>query len=311
MKQFLISTVILLFVYTGYAQIKTTTWSNQHRKDTRLKVSDNNRYLVYDDGTPFVWLGDTAWELFHRLTREEADYYLEDRAQKGFTVIQAVVIAELEGETRPNAYGDLVLNDKDPKKPNEAYFQHVDYIVDIAASLGMYVGMLPSWGYLWKTSPGNERLIFNSESARVYGEYLGTRYKDKPVIWILGGDSNPENQEEIDIIESLAAGIRSAVNESQLITFHPRGPGRSSDYFHDSQWLDFNMSQSSHAAKGFDNGIFAELDYNLEPVKPTIDGEPRYEQIVTEFYHQGAHPMDKFTNNDTRSAAYWSLLAGA
>jgi hypothetical protein len=33
-------------------------------------------------------LGDTAWELFHRLTREEADLYLKDRAAKGFTVIQ-------------------------------------------------------------------------------------------------------------------------------------------------------------------------------------------------------------------------------
>lgn len=56
----------------------------------RLKVSENKRFLVYADGKPFFWLGDTAWELFHRSSREEADRYLENRARKGFTVIQAV-----------------------------------------------------------------------------------------------------------------------------------------------------------------------------------------------------------------------------
>src|ERR687884_1803920 len=62
-----------------------------------LRVSGNRRFWVHADGTPFFYLGDTAWEMFHRLTREEADRYLENRRQKGFTVIQAVVLAELDG----------------------------------------------------------------------------------------------------------------------------------------------------------------------------------------------------------------------
>jgi len=70
----------------------------------QLKVSENHRFLVYADGRPFFWLGDTAWELFHRLNREEADRYLENRARKGFTVIQAVALAELDGHAVPNAY---------------------------------------------------------------------------------------------------------------------------------------------------------------------------------------------------------------
>lgn len=56
----------------------------------QLKISDNHKYLITKEGKPFFWLGDTAWELFHRLSREEADTYLKDRAAKGFTVIQAV-----------------------------------------------------------------------------------------------------------------------------------------------------------------------------------------------------------------------------
>ena len=75
----------------------------------QLRVSDNQRFLVYEDGRPFFYLGDTAWELFHRLDRDEADAYLEDRAAKRFTVIQAVVLAERDGLTVPNPYGHLPL----------------------------------------------------------------------------------------------------------------------------------------------------------------------------------------------------------
>ena len=76
-----------------------------------LKVSEDGRFLVYEDGRPFFYLGDTAWELFHRLNREEADEYLENRAAKGFTVIQAVVLAELDGLRDPNPYGHVPLVD--------------------------------------------------------------------------------------------------------------------------------------------------------------------------------------------------------
>ncbi|RPH90875.1 MAG: DUF4038 domain-containing protein, partial [Calditrichaeota bacterium] len=45
-----------------------------------LKIADDARHIVYQDGSPFFWLGDTAWELFHRTLREEADLYLSNRA---------------------------------------------------------------------------------------------------------------------------------------------------------------------------------------------------------------------------------------
>ena len=84
----------------------------------RLKVSENHRFLVTENGKPFFYLGDTAWELFHRLNREEADRYLADRAKKGFTVIQAVALGELGGVEDSNAYGHRSLLDNDPTRPD-------------------------------------------------------------------------------------------------------------------------------------------------------------------------------------------------
>jgi hypothetical protein len=150
----------------------------------RLKVTVNRRYLQYESGKPFFYLGDTAWELFHKLNREEAAKYLTNRAQKGFTVIQATVLAAGNGLTVPNAYGDLPFIDKDATRPNEAYFKHVDFIVNKAAELGLFIGMLPSWGNYWASST----VFFTPEAAKQYGRFLGARYRDKPIIWILGGD---------------------------------------------------------------------------------------------------------------------------
>src|SRR5690554_7871590 len=78
-----------------------------------LMVSEDGRRIVRSDGAPFFWLGDTAWELFHKLNREEAHLYLCNRAKLKFNVIQAVALAELEGLTTGNAYGrtPLKMND--------------------------------------------------------------------------------------------------------------------------------------------------------------------------------------------------------
>src|SRR6185436_8797998 len=82
----------------------------------QFTVSSNHHYLL-KEGRPFFWLGDTGWELFHRLDREEADRYLKRRSEQGFTVIQAVVLAEMDGLHKPNVYGQTPLSDDDPGKP--------------------------------------------------------------------------------------------------------------------------------------------------------------------------------------------------
>src|SRR5689334_3846507 len=98
----------------------------------QFSISSNKRFLL-KDGKPFFWLGDTGWELFHRLNREEADRYFKQRSEQGFTIVQAVVLAEMDGIRDPNPYGEVPFANEDPTKPNEKYFEHVDYIVNKAA----------------------------------------------------------------------------------------------------------------------------------------------------------------------------------
>jgi len=302
-----------------------------------LRISENGRYLAKSDGSAFLWIGDTAWELFHKLDRDEATEYLKNRKAKGFTIIQAVVLAENDGLRTPNPYGAVPFIDLDPNKPNEAYFEHVDFIVSKAEQLGLTIGMLPTWGdKVYSKNPGAGPIVFNKENAHAYGAFLGKRYKDKPIVWILGGDRNIANDEVLEIWRNMAAGIKSGDDRQHLISYHPRGASSSSSQLHHENWLDFNMYQSGHDKHFNQVYRYASGDRDLKPAKPTIDGEPAYEDISIRFWDYmdfGKPSMQRvpegvldenglikerdhfeagfFDDYDVRIHAYWNFLAGA
>ena len=273
---------------------------------TSLTVSGNQRYLVDGDGKPFFYLADTGWELFHRLNEKDAAFYFSKRADQGFTVIQCVILAEFDGLRVPNANGDLPLLDNDPAKPNEAYFKHVDRLVDLMQQHGLVAGLLPTWGDKWNQAWGKGPEIFTPENARGYGEFLGRRYRDKAVIWILGGDRPVKDDRQRAIIANMAEGLRAGDGGRHPITFHPCGQQQSSLYFHDAPWLAFNLSQTGHA-RNAKNYEFMARDYARTPVKPCLDGEPGYEDHPNGFKSENGW----LGQHDARRSAYWAVFSGA
>jgi len=274
----------------------------------RLKISDDKHFILKEDGSPFFYLGDTAWELFHRLNREDSEHYLKNRADKQFTVIQAVVLAELDGLNDPNPYGQKALVDNDPTKPNEEYFEHIDFVVSKAEELGLFIGMLPTWGSNWNKPPGQGG-IFTPANAGTYGEFLGKRYKDKPIIWILGGDRPVENDTHRAILKALAQGLRRGDGGNHLITFHPPGGQGSSTWLHSEPWLDFNMRQNGHVPEFTGRYDHTRADYDrTDPVKPVIDGEPIYEDHPVSFRPK---ELGHSVAADVRRPLYWDLFGGA
>lgn len=280
----------------------------------RLKVSENQRFLVYEDGRPFFYLGDTAWELFHRLNREEAERYFADRARKGFTVIQAVALAEEDGLNTPNPYGHRPLVDNDPARPDvkpgpqDDYWDHVDALVNQAEAHGLFLGLLPTWGDKWNRRKGAGPEVFTPQNAETYGAWLGARYRDKPIIWIVGGDRPIENDTHRAIVDAMARGLRRGDGGRNLITFHPPGGRGSAEWFHDAPWLDFNMRQNGHTPEFNPRYAQTRTDYDRQPVKPVLDGEPIYEDHPVSFR---AADFGHSTATDVRRPLYWNLFTGA
>lgn len=281
-----------------------------------LKVHPEGHYLMTESGRPFFWLGDTAWELFHRATREEAIRYLDNRAKLGFTVVQSVAIAELDGIGTPNAYGQkpfsFVRGAKEPEplvpeNGKNGYWDHVDFIVKAANERGIIVAMLPTWGRWWK-----QDAIFTPSSGRRYCEWLARRYREAGVVWVLGGDRPIDTPEERAVIDAMAAGLRAGDGGRHLLTFHPHGGGASSQSLPDCAWIDFHMRQNGHTIHyPQDPGeryAGTLQDALREPAKPILDGEPVYE----------GHPIDFRADEhghtiaaDVRRAFFWDLFNGA
>lgn len=285
-----------------------------------LKISANKRFFQTADGKPFFWLGDTGWLLFAKTTREEAIEYLETRQQQGFNVIHVMVLHSVGIK---NVYGDYALINSDVSTPavtpgsnfNDTaaydYWDHVDFIIDEAAKRGIYIALVPVWGSNVKEGK------VNVKQAEVYAKFLATRYKNKNnIIWVNGGDIR--GSEGLEVWKMIGTTLRK--NDTRhLITFHPRGRYSSSDWFHKESWLDFNMFQSGHRTYeqdttsteknhfGEDNWKYVNADYNLQPIKPTMDGEPSYENIP-----HGLHDysLPRWTADDLRRYAYWSVFAG-
>lgn len=284
------------------------------QKLPRLKVSENRRFLVTEAGEPFFWLGDTAWELFHRLDREQADRYLRKRAAQGFTVIQAVALAELDGHTVPNAYGHLPLTDLDPARPavkdgpGNDYWDHVDYVVGRANELGLRIAFLPTWGRYWHDRVKDGKPLFTPRNAEAYGEWLGRRYKDRGLIWALGGDRGVDNEGQKEILRAMARGLRKGDGGAHLMTFHPPGGAGSAQWFHDEDWLDFNMRQNGHVAEYTGRYALTRADYDRRPAKPVLDGEPLYEDHPLSF---DARRLGHSAAADVRRPLYWDLFGGA
>ncbi len=173
----------------------------------------------------------------------------------------------------------------------------------------MYIGFLPTWGDKWNIKRGAGPEIFNPQNAGVYGAWLGERYKDTPnIIWILGGDRAIETDAQRETIRAMARGLRTGDGGAHLMTLHPTGGSGSSAWFHDDDWLDFNMRQNGHTPEFTGRYDQTRADYNRTPVKPVVDGEPMYEDHPVSF---NAASLGHSIASDVRRPLYWDLFSGA
>jgi hypothetical protein len=315
--------VVLVALSTRHCDAYQKKEAQRPLDNGRLVVSQNCRFLQHENGEPFFWQGDTAWRLFQKLNRSEVETYLENRRRKGFNVVQAAMLYEMP---EVNVYGDAALVNSNPIHPQTTqgndpesdleydYWDHVEFVIDKAAAKGIYIALIPAWGSIVKEGH------FTVESARCYGQWLAERYRDKVnIIWINGGDIRGDSNK--DIWQALGTTLHE-MDPNHLMTFHPFGRTQSSTWFHNEDWLDFNMFQSGHRRydqlrpqiddaatwKGEDNWKYVREDYAKTPPKPTIDGEPSYENIP-----QGLHDPNEpyWQAHDVRRYAYWSVFAGS
>lgn len=272
-----------------------------------LHVDATGRHFVRQDGSLFFYLADTAWELTHKCTREQILRYLTVRGQQGFNAVQVAALPEKDGLRRPNAYGELPLADMDPLKPREAYFQHLDFLLEEAGKRDMLVALLPTWGDKWNQKTGSGPEIFTERTAYFYGRWIAGRYREREnLIWVLGGDRPVDTKEQEAVMDAMGRGLREGDGGSHLMTFHPCGAATSLDFLKGKDYLDFHTSQSGHGLECYDSMEYLRALRDGEH-KPFMDMECRYEKQEACFNASYGYRWD---SHDVRRNAYWNLCMG-
>ena len=299
----------------------------------KLRIAENGSYFVLGDGTPFVWLADTAWTVPARLKWDDVLYYLQTRKQQGFTVLQMVVLDPEFNDEMKNPCGIPALEDGDLLKPREAYFSYVDWVLDQAEAYGFYVLLLPVWGELvvgWTWGGGVHEKTVTEQNAYAYGKWLGNRMKGRNnLLWCLGGDRMPvcRGEDYRGVWRGMAEGLAYGLTGESLrydrdreawrkllFTYHACHEAETglcstfSYWTEEDAWIGFTMLQSGHGAFKKNYELISD-EREQRPGYPVWDGEPAYELMPKTW------PVtDEGSYHDSyivRKRAYWALLAGA
>jgi len=319
MKKLLASIVLMISLFLMNANVLLANTCD-------LKLSPNNRFLVHDDGTPYLPTGDTCWEIPWDLDRGEVETYLQTRKNQKFNMV-GINSFDWSLNNYANQYGDqpfVIVGDKydplqpittpgnNPGNPTEYdYWDNLEYIIDLAAAKGMYVVLLPTWGWS-RVVGGSDYRIFTESSAYTYGQWIGNRFSGKTnIIWMMGGDCIPDQYTDYKpTFRKMAEGVADGVNgvnnndgnadySTTLMSYHPPKWSHSSSYwFPNDAFMDFNSTQDEPSAQI----TRITSDYALSPVKATWLFEGGYEGRVKADGTYGAWQC--------RFQAYQTVFAG-
>jgi hypothetical protein len=277
-----------------------------------LKISDNHRYLVDQEGTPFLIVGDTPQGLMGRLSEEEAEFYFADREAHGFNTLGWIDVACAGNDYPTNTYGatpdgirpfmGFVGNGTDFKnydlsKPNEAYFVRLDHMIQLATKHHLAVFLDPIETIGWLPTLRNNGV----KAAYAYGQYLGSRYRSfQNLLWLNGNDFNTWTvPSDDDLVQAVAKGIRSvSPGQLQTVELHVR----TSSSFDDPRWIPFSDLNSTYTY----SPTYMQMlhSYNQRPIAPAYLVEAHYE------LENVGWPRDFGTPLVLRKEDYWTMLSG-
>lgn len=236
-----------------------------------LKASENRRYLIHNDGTPFLWTGDTAWAVPMRATDDEWAAYLVDRTAKHFTLIQVAPAPEWAGPT--DRQGEKPFTDKTCSRWNPPYWQSFEQKIQLANEAGLIVLLVGLMEPVQRYPETDKACLFaRNIVGRLFGNF---------VIFSPSFDS-----EFMFLANEVGRAARDATTV-HLITQHPGTPWNEptptfSDKYYDEPYLDIAAVQTGHNGGHLDWCAHHAIEwvlhlYRHEPHKPVINLEAMYD----------------------------------
>lgn len=275
---------------TGEVRVSPYRGVNPLHRHGALRVSVSRRHLEHADGTPFLWLGDTAWNVAVKSTPAEWQEYVDTRVRQRFSVLQ-VIATGLGTRTRTTAGPPPFLPDG---TPDPRVWRDLDDKVAYANEQGLVVLL---------TGVGRSYAGFaEPQRSPAFARYVAGRFAAHSVIWSASMDQrfDPQNDE---------AGARLRTLAPQLVTQHPGTHFDTIKQYHDAPYADFCGLQSGHHNGNIDRAYAAARAWTLElwqrePRKPVINLEAMYDAY-------GHDDAPNWREQDARKLGWISWLCGS
>ncbi len=289
---------------SGQFTVTAANGNTDLAKHGSIRVSDDDRHFVHQDGTPFFWVGDTAWNGPLLSSKSDWDLYLKERSRQKFNTVQWVT-TQWRASPDGDANKQLAYTGTDKIVINPAFFQRLDEKVDAMNKAGLVSVPVLLWainaGGNPKVNPG---VSLPEDQAILLARYMVARWSGNASAWILAGDGNYRG-ESAEKWKRIGRAVFGDIAHAP-VTMHPGGMQWVWKEFINEKWYGFHSYQSGHGdddktLKWITEGPLTD-DWMKLPHRPFVNLEPPYENHIA---YQSRKPVSPDT---TRRAIYWSLL---
>jgi hypothetical protein len=263
-------------------------------------ISANHRFLLDQNGSPYLIVGDSPHALLGNVSQSDTDKYFADRQAHHVNAAWVdLLCTTYTGCSSVNTYDGVApfTTPYDLSTPNPAYFQRVDAMLNLAAKHGITVFLDPAETGGWLGT-----LTANGTAKdRAYGQFLGSRYKSFPnIVWISGNDFQTWSTPSDDAaVLAVAQGIRAA-GDTHLQTVELNYfVSLSSD---DANWSTVSDLEAAYTYYPTYNEVLR--GYYATPTKPTFMVEAHYDG-------ESVGPGGFGTPIVLRRQEYWTMTSGA
>jgi len=206
-----------------------------------IRIHPQNPYaFVYDDGTPFFWMGDTQVIFYHH---NKGDYSFDNgtfqslqdlRASQGITSLYfGSWLFKKKGNFAQNE-GGYNFNKSNPDLLNPSFWQWADKRLQYVVSKGMVPGLGVGWPDQGIASFGDNRLM---RALR----YMIARYAAYNVMWILFGEADEFGMGWENKVRYFGKTVKKLDPYNHLLSTHVTN--RTSPSIGGDSWLDINTEQ--------------------------------------------------------------------
>ncbi|NOJ47697.1 apiosidase-like domain-containing protein [Bradyrhizobium archetypum] len=275
-----------------------------------VALNSERSTFVDQDGNPCFACGDAPQYLIQQLSKPDMETYLFDRAARGINVLWMIAADKVYQSNPPNNLaGDAPFSGADFTNFNEPYWAHVDHVMRRCLAYGitvllmpLFVGLKGTEGYLTSVRDTSDTVIEG------YGTFLAERYKGFPnLIWLIGGDADPNNAVVYGKLDKLAMAIKAA-DPLHLMTMEANyvletgGPTPNGGY----------SSVDAHTIAYGSIRPWLDINWVYEPLATVVSGAQRcYSQglpcLLGEDWYELEHST---TGVRSRAEGYGAVLGG-